>query len=212
MAEHHLKVEKTARYYTLGELGTGTKNIWIVCHGYAQLAGDFIKDFEGLADAENYFVAPEGLSRFYTKGFFGGVGATWMTKEDRLQEIQDYVNYLQKLYEQLKSETGEDVTFQLLGFSQGVATISRWVTLKQPDFQTLWLCSGEIPLDLDWQRFSEISQKHQVKIVYGTNDPFIPNGMMKKIKQKLEQQQIEFELLPFEGGHEINTELLQVSL
>jgi hypothetical protein len=48
-------------------------------------------------------VAPEGLSRFYFEGGFHGpgskVGATWMTREDRLAKIEDYVGYLDALHD-----------------------------------------------------------------------------------------------------------------
>ena len=81
MEEHNIKIEKTARYYSLGDFNEKTEAVWIVCHGYAQLASDFIKDFEPLANETTVIIAPEALSRFYTKGFFGKVGATWMTKE-----------------------------------------------------------------------------------------------------------------------------------
>src|SRR3989442_12895857 len=44
-------------------------------------------------------VAPEGLSRFYVREMSEPVadrkvGASWMTREDRLQGIPDYVRYL----------------------------------------------------------------------------------------------------------------------
>ena len=41
--EHYIKVENTAHYVSLGELNRGTKEIWIVCHGYGQLAKFFIR-------------------------------------------------------------------------------------------------------------------------------------------------------------------------
>ena len=48
-------------------------------------------------------MAPEALSRFYadvTPGRHGPtstVGATWMTREDRENEIRDYVAYLDEM-------------------------------------------------------------------------------------------------------------------
>ena len=40
--EKHIKVERTARYFTLGELNEHTEQIWFVCHGYGQLAEYFM--------------------------------------------------------------------------------------------------------------------------------------------------------------------------
>ena len=43
MKEHSIKIEKTAYYYSIGELNNETNEIWIACHGYGQLAKYFIK-------------------------------------------------------------------------------------------------------------------------------------------------------------------------
>ncbi len=99
MKENHLKITKTARYYTLGELNDQTENVWFVIHGYGQLAEFFIKKFNVLNDGKTLIIAPEALSKFYLKEFTGRVGATWMTREDREHEIEDYINYLNTLYD-----------------------------------------------------------------------------------------------------------------
>src|SRR6478609_6874146 len=83
--EHHIEVRRTARYYVLGEIGEETRDIWFVCHGYAQLARDFIDEFK--------FHSAESK-----------VGASWMTREDRECEISDYVVYLDSLYEEIVSK------------------------------------------------------------------------------------------------------------
>ena len=40
---HHLRVARTARYYTLGGGGLAPRVVWFVLHGYGQLAGQFIR-------------------------------------------------------------------------------------------------------------------------------------------------------------------------
>ncbi|MEL6276926.1 MAG: phospholipase, partial [Bacteroidota bacterium] len=81
---HRLPVQRTAHFYTLGEPSANVKRMWFACHGYGQLASTFIRKFDQLAGAEDYVVAPEGLSRFYWQGFTGKVVASWMTSADRL--------------------------------------------------------------------------------------------------------------------------------
>src|SRR5881296_4496989 len=132
MEEHHITTSRTARYYTLGQLGPSTREIWFVCHGYGQLAGRFVRHFEPLAGKTRFMVAPEALSRFYLEDTAvpasqRKVGATWMTREDRLREIDDYVRYLDALHAEVfaRVERGA-VTLHLLGFSQGTATACRW--------------------------------------------------------------------------------------
>src|SRR2546425_7420836 len=104
MQEHHLPVTRTARYFTLGESSPGVGEVWFVCHGYGQLAGRFLRHFEPLADGTRLVVAPEALSRFYLEDTTvpakeRKVGATWMTRENRLSEIrsEEHTSELQSL-------------------------------------------------------------------------------------------------------------------
>ena len=50
------------------------KTIWIVFHGYGQLAKFFLRKFNLLFEDNTLIVAPEGLNHFYLKGFSGRVG------------------------------------------------------------------------------------------------------------------------------------------
>ncbi len=98
-SEHHITVARTARYFTIGD--PAATEIWFVCHGYGQLAARFLKRFEPITEGARLVVAPEGLSRFYVgsgERRDQPVGATWMTREDRLHEIADYVKYLDAVY------------------------------------------------------------------------------------------------------------------
>ena len=132
--EHHLPVSRTARYFTTGEPHAGVRELWFVCHGYGQLAGRFIRHFEAIAAPERLIVAPEALSRFYveTPGKTHAdthVGASWMTREDRLSDIEDYVEYLDALHAHISEPARRRArpAFTALGFSQGVATVARWL-------------------------------------------------------------------------------------
>ena len=112
--KHHIVVNKTATYHTLGDTKTA-KTIWFVLHGYGMLAEYFIKKFEPILNDETCIIAPEGLSKFYTQGFYGRVGATWMTKQDREVEIRDYINYLNQLYEYIcKQNNNTNLKINLL--------------------------------------------------------------------------------------------------
>ncbi|MES2619454.1 MAG: phospholipase, partial [Bacteroidota bacterium] len=90
MKENHIIINKTARFFTLGELNAKTKHVWIVLHGFGYDVKKFLSQFEPLLREEIFIIAPEALNRFYLKATAGLVGATWMTKEDRLNEIKDY--------------------------------------------------------------------------------------------------------------------------
>ena len=97
---HNIETSRTARYYSLGSF-EAVNELWICLHGYAHRAELFIENFRPIATDGLFIIAPEGLSRFYTRGFCGTVGASWMTREDRENEIKDYVVYLEKLYKEV---------------------------------------------------------------------------------------------------------------
>jgi len=40
ISEHHLQTRRTARYFTLGDAVSAPSGIWLVLHGYGQLAGE----------------------------------------------------------------------------------------------------------------------------------------------------------------------------
>ncbi|MGD0483546.1 MAG: phospholipase, partial [Gemmatimonadales bacterium] len=131
--EHHLTVERTARYFTIEPAeGGAAREVWFGLHGYAQLAEKFLRVLEGLDDGTRLIVAPEALARFYLHPEppptgVGHIGASWMTREDRLSEIADNVAYLDALarhvFRQIARET---VTLRVLGFSQGALAAARW--------------------------------------------------------------------------------------
>src|SRR5688572_17917874 len=97
MHEHHLRVQRTARYYALGSVGAHVRCIWVVLHGYGQLAASLLSRCAPLAGDDTLVVAPEALSRFYLAPVSPAdhrnakVGASWMTREARESEIADYV-------------------------------------------------------------------------------------------------------------------------
>lgn len=209
MEEHHIKVERTARYYTTGASAMEASDAWVACHGYAQLAADFANDLNGLVDDKTLLVVPEGLSRFYTKGFYGRVGATWMTSEDRLNEIEDYVNYLDKLVFNYFTQIPHTTQRHVLGFSQGCATVCRWLTYRRPHFDHIWLCSGSLPHDMDWSAFTSYLKGKSLHIVIGKEDEWITLDAVNDTKKLLEDHHIDFDLNIFDGGHVVDIDTIK---
>src|SRR5947199_6610431 len=151
MQEHHIGVTRSARYFTLGNSSRGVGEVWVACHGYGQLAARFLEKLRVLDDGRRYLVAPEGLSRFYLSESptERRVGASWMTREDRLSEIDDYVRYLDAVYaEVFGSLDRARVSVHALGYSQGASTVSRWVAMGKAKIDRLTLWGGEFPPDL----------------------------------------------------------------
>ena len=214
MQEHHLSVNRTARYFTLGSSSRGVAEVWFLCHGYGQLAARFLEKLRVLDDGRRYLVAPEGLSRFYLSESPAErrVGASWMTREDRLAEIDDYVPYLDAVSADVfRSLDRVRVTVHALGYSQGAATVSRWVAMGKAKIDRLTLWGGEFPPDLDLTVDTVVSrlQAAHLTLVYGRSDEYITPKVVQAVTTRLRQYGIPYQEIPFDGGHELNEAVLK---
>jgi predicted esterase len=208
MREHHLPVSRTARYFTLGSPNE-PREVWFVCHGYGQLAARFLERFQPIERADRLIVAPEGLSRFYLtdRPAERRVGASWMTREDRLHEISDYIAYLDALHDHLVPARAHVTA---LGFSQGSATVSRWVGIGSKRTDRLIVWGGEIPPDLDLAGNAGARLRGvRLTMVYGNRDEYFTPKIVTATEQRLRESRIEYELVPFDGGHEIEDATLR---
>lgn len=208
MHEHKLTVPRTARYYTLGAPSEKIQNLWIVCHGYGQLARYFLRHFAVLDDGATVIVAPEGLSRFYLDGFSGRIGATWMTKEDRLSEIEDQAAYLNLLLQELLKQLPANVKVNILGFSQGGATVCRWLASENVPCHRLVLWAASFPEDIDFEAGKSVFKNLPVDVVYGTKDEFITPESLNRQQQLMYRLGISPQVHTFDGGHTIQPETL----
>ena len=194
-----------ARYHKLGEVqDSGT--VWVVLHGYGQLSGYFIQKFEVLHELGHCIIAPEALSRFYLSGFHGRVGATWMTREDRENDIENYLKYLNTVFDhEIKNK---NVNLNILGFSQGAATASRWVTQSKISFKKLVLWAGIFPPDMDIMQSKTRLEDKQVFLTYGTLDKFITHEKLQEQKDITTLLGVKPSVITFKGEHEIDSATL----
>ncbi len=215
--EHAIAVARTARYYTLGPTHGFPREIWYVCHGYGQLAGRFVEQFAPLDDGTRLIVAPEALSRFYLDSIperrhqrEPRVGATWMTREAREDEIADYVAYLDRLALETKHHlAGASPRVVVLGFSQGTATVSRWLATSQLRADHLVLWGGSIPPELDLAAWSQRLQGAHITLVAGESDEYATPKIVAGEAERLSSAGVEFTMHRFAGGHAIDQQALE---
>lgn len=205
MEERHLQVQRTARYHMLGDPAKA-RSAWIVVHGYGQLARFFLNAFETL-DTDRVIIAPEGLSRFYTDASHQRVGATWMTREDRELEIADHIAYLDALYATIRMETG-DVPLHVLGFSQGVATVARWLVHGRTKSKHVVLWGGALPPELTSAQLSAAWGGGVVDLVHGTRDQLVPETTFRANEELLMRSGLTVRTHLFPGGHALDPVLL----
>lgn len=210
MDKRKIIVNKTARYFILGAISDQIEEVWFVCHGYAQLANYFLKNFEVINNSRTLIIAPEGLHRFYMQGVSGRVTASWMTKEDREDDIKDYVAYLDAIYTEIVPQLkNKKLKVNVLGFSQGTATVCRWITIGNIHADNLILWAGAFPDDLDLKLNKEIFDKLKIYFVLGDQDQYISEEQAKEHMLMLERNQLKFEIVRFKGTHEIHQETLK---
>ena len=182
MQENHIDIRKSARYYTVGTLNENTKEVWFVIHGYAQLAKDILKKFETINNDQIFFIAPEGLNKFYSRGFAGNPVASWMSSEDRMNEIKDYCNYLNQLFLSFELDKKPQIRINILGFSQGVTTASRWIESSDYNYHHFVLYAGDIA-----KEFQDILPSRLANIpstiVRGKNDSLIKEGRIRTLSK-----------------------------
>ena len=216
-AAHHLEVARTARYWSLGDDVAAPKELWIVLHGYKQLARRFLRRFQPLADGTRRIVAPEGLSLLYADSAPGRhgptsvVGASWMTREDREAEISDYVRYLDILADRLLSTVRRPPErMVVVGFSQGVATACRWTVLGRVRPQRVLLWGDFVPPDLPWERAGEAWSGVDVVRVRGDRDLiFADTARGEAEEEALARAGVTSRIVRYQGGHDIEQRTLQ---
>ncbi|MCU0418782.1 MAG: hypothetical protein MUC38_03920 [Cyclobacteriaceae bacterium] len=213
MKEHTINFSYRARYYVLGDLHSA-HTLWFVLHGYGQLAQYFIKKFEVLTRHGMVVVAPEGLSRFYledvatrSRGGSQRVGATWMTRENRLADIENYLTYLTTVYREVTAGCALRTT--VLGFSQGAATAARWAVSGQVEFDKLILWAGLVPEDMDFDEGQRVLKTKEVIHVYGLEDPFITDERFAHMQQLAQRLHASPRWVPFRGAHDIDGPTLE---
>ncbi len=202
-SEHFLTVGKTARVYCHGTPGKHITEVWLVLHGYAQLASEFLASFSAIADTHRLIIAPEALNHFYAKGFGGKPAASWMTSEMREKEIADYINYLNIVSERF---VPANCKFVLFGFSQGVATASRWLNQSNIPVSLFVIYSGELASELIQPNPSPCLVNTPLVYVTGNSDPLIKPQKHETVKDLMRHLCASF--ITFDGGHEINRDVL----
>ena len=208
MRKHSIKIEKTAYYYSIGELNNETNEIWIACHGYGQLAKYFITKFECLEKQNRFIIAPEGLNKFYINGYSGRIGANWMTKEQRVDEIDDYCLYLEQLTDLIKKQAHPKCKIKIIGFSQGTATVSRWILKTKFKIETLILWGGRIAFDFNFSLYKEKHSETINYVVFGTEDEFYSQEDIQSYRKELNDFKTEW--ISYSGGHAIDTKTLKL--
>lgn len=204
ISEHYVTARRTARFLTMGA-SEQPSELWFACHGYGQLASTFIRDLSPLDDGTRLIVAPEALSRFYVGSPHENVGASWMTREDRQNEIDDYLTYLDSVGASVFSRIdAAAIPVTVLGFSQGAATAARWACRSTFEIKRLILWGETLPPELEDEESVRRLRSMKLSVAGGTRERFFPESRRAELRERLDRLGIPFQEWSFEGGHRVD--------
>jgi len=206
LEDKEISYTTTNSYSTLNRLTNKTKTVWFVCHGMSYLSRYFLRYFEGLNSDENYIIAPQAQSKYYIPPKFKHVGASWLTKENTLKETENVMRNFDAVFE--AEQLPEHLNLIVLGYSQGVSVAMRYLAKRQLQCSQLVIHSGGIPKELTSGDFKFL--KANVSLIYGTEDEFLnEDRIVQETKRAQELFENNVTIMPFEGKHVVNVELIK---
>ena len=205
--EKEISYQTTNSYSTLNNLTKATKNVWFACHGMGYLSRYFLKYFKDLNSAENYIIAPQAQSKYYIPPTFKHVGASWLTKENTLRETDNVMRYYDAVFE--AENIPADINLIVFGYSQGVSVAMRYVAKRQLQCSQMILHSGGIPKELVADDFNFLKNNCKITLIYGTQDEYLNDERMQQETNRVHELfGNEVTIVPFEGKHMVNVELI----
>jgi predicted esterase len=205
---HTCESSQVMRYFTSGSLSNPIEYVWMVFHGYGQLARYFIRKFEVL-NSNHFIIAPEGSHRFYLEGTQGRVGASWMTREARELDLHNQKVYLDTISDYYAQQIPHHAKWIVLGFSQGTATAMRWLNSNQIPVHRLILWAGTIPQDLVQPKAGRDWSSVNTTFVYGDQDPYLTSNSINSVRDWVRHYEIQVQENPYTGEHRIEPEVLK---
>ena len=213
---------KTARYVVLGPEAGPVDEVWVMCHGYGQLAPSFARHVAGAERPSRLVVVPEALSRFYVRRGetreADRPGASWMTREAREDDIADTVRYLDDVFVAACARADADpraVRLGAFGFSQGAATVTRWLALspllasrtRRADRLVLW--GGAMPHDLVLDAEAGWLAEADLTLVAGDRDPIATPGRVIQQERALDAAGVPHRTVSYTGAHRLTDRVVR---
>jgi predicted esterase len=203
-----IRYEHIAHFRTSHEIHGTEKEILIALHGYGQLAEFFLKKLEPLFNQDRLIVVPEATNCYYLQGFTGRVGANWMTRHERESAIINNNTYLYRILDSLLIHFDQRPKIKVLGFSQGAATASRWVSQLPFPVDTLILWGGGFAHDLELGKSPLQLKKTKCIMAVGDRDEFITEDSLSKQDELIKAMDLQVERIKYPGGHDLDMNVL----
>ncbi len=174
--------------------------LWLVgFHGYAENAEANLRQLKRIPGSRQWLLcAVQSLHLFYNSKTRDVVGS-WMTRQHRLQAIEDNIAYVSEVLERLEQRCGRPDLLVLLGFSQGASMAYRAAARCDFPIGGLVILAGDVPPDVV-QRGGAVLPP--VLLGRGLQDPWYTEEKMQADLQALKTLAARVETCLFEAGHQ----------
>jgi predicted esterase len=187
------------RVYRRPASGHRAELLLVGFHGYGESAEDLMAEMDLIPGSSHWTLAcVQGLHRFYNRRT-GDVVASWMTRQDRLQAIEDNQRYVATAVESLKSAEDPGIPIAFVGFSQGTAMAYRAAGGVKSSCQGVIAVGGDVPPEL---AEADLTDFPPVLIGWGSEDQWYGETKLKQDLELLSGQRVLCESVQFSGGHE----------
>lgn len=206
MIKQYIKTQRTARYFLSQDFHNNIKQVLFVFHGYAQNADDFLQSFTPLFKDDTLIIAPEGLSKLYFKDFTNTPASSWMTSLERENELSDFYAYMKIVETEIINKLNTNVRFNVVGFSQGGAMASRYVSSSHLFFDNIFIYASAPAHDLEWKKIPKESKWH---VIYGDKDWVVTPERLKDVQQMFLLENRDVSFFKYIGKHKVEKEGLE---
>lgn len=203
---HEVNTVTTGRFVLEGKFSSLTRGVWICFHGYGVSAEEQIKSLDSICDEQVVIVCIEGFHRFYLDRAHSKVGASWMTKELRLKDIENNIRFCNQVFEQLlKLGLKPEHKLGIIGFSQGGQTMCRWIGQLDYSISVCLLWGSTLPEDvlLDFRSVKKINDSG-LRFIVGERDKYISSDHVDIELDRLHDRGVSFDFHTFDGGHRLD--------
>jgi predicted esterase len=205
--EKFLSIQTKHPYETLNQWTAETNKVWVVFHGIGYLSRYFLRHFQHLDPHENYIIAPQAPALYYLDQTYTHIGASWLTRENTHLYMENLLQLLDALWISEKLNTAPSLV--LMGYSQGVSILSRWIAARKLECDRLLLYAGRVPDELGHEDFAHLPPAAKVDFFIGDKDPFITPEMRATLTGRLELLFGDrIQLIEYSGGHKLINSLI----
>jgi predicted esterase len=206
--EKFLSIQTKHPYETLNQWTADTKKVWVVFHGIGYLSRYFLRHFQHLDPHENYIIAPQAPALYYLDQTYTHIGASWLTRENTLIYMENLLHLLDALW--ISENLNSAPSLVLMGYSQGVSVLSRWIAARRIECQRLLLYAGRVPDELSHKDFEHLPPATSVDFFIGEKDPFITPEMRATFKDRMTLLFGDrINLIEYPGGHNLINSLIK---